>query len=34
MKPFTIHRGESNLNDYIFESTVADKNVCNYLIDQ
>ena len=34
MKTFTISKQEDNLNDFIFESTVADKNVCNYLIDQ
>ena len=34
MKAFTLHKQEDNLNDFIFESTITDKNVCNYLIDQ
>lgn len=34
MKNFTFHKQEDNLNDFIFESTITDKNVCNYLIDQ
>ena len=34
MNNFTFHKQEDNLNDFIFESTITDKNVCNYLIDQ